>query len=547
MIAQDTIRILVADKLSKVGIDWLEQQDDVEVEVKPGMDPGELAKTVGDFDGMIVRSGAKVTADVLEHPGRLKGIARAGVGVDNIDVPVATAKGVIVMNTPGGNTVSTAELAFALMISLSRNIAPANASLRGGAWDRKKFQGTQLAGKTLGVVGMGRIGRTMAQRAAAFEMRVVGYDPFFAGQADGNVEMVKDLDELCKRADYISVHVPKSPETVGMIGAQQLDLMKPTCRLVNAARGGIIDPEALLEALDNDKIAGAALDVWTAEPPESEAEKKLIEHPKVLGVPHLGASTEEAQEQVAIDAAEQLVTALRGGEVRNALNAPGFGQKIPDWLMPYTELCSRMGTVLATVTPGALKKVEVIFRGKVAEENVAPLSTYLLVGLMSPHMEGPVNIVNAPVLAEQRGVDVETITSPKVKEFTNMVEVAVETDKMRRTAKGTIFGNRFPRIIAIDGFRMEMKPEGHVLIIRNDDKPGIVGRYGSILGEHDVNIADMTFSRKLDPPMAVVGINLDNAPSPEVIEAIRGADFVHEAYYLELPVLYQPEKEAAGE
>ncbi len=540
------IKILVADKLSKVGLDWLESQDDVEMTVKTGLSPEELAKIVGEYDGMIIRSGVKVTEEVLAEPGRLKGIARAGVGVDNINVPVATGKGVIVMNTPGGNTISTAELAFTLMLSLSRKIAPANASLKGGEWNRKAYQGTQLAGKTLGVVGMGRIGRAVAERALAFDMRVVGYDPFFAGGTEEKFEMVKDLQELCKRADYITVHVPKSPETLGMIGEEQIAAMKPTCRLVNAARGGIIDPDALLKAIKEERIAGAAIDVWTSEPPETEAEKELIDQPNVLGVPHLGASTEEAQEQVALDAAEQLVTAIRGGEVRNALNAPGFSQKIPDWLMPYTELNRRLGTILASITEGAIKKVEVIYRGKIADENIPPLTTYLLVGLLEPRMDYPVNIVNAPVMAKERGVEVEQITSAKVKEFTNMVEVTVHTDQGKRSAKGSIFGNRFPRIIAIDGYRMEMKPEGHVLVIFNDDKPGVVGKYGSLLGENGINIADMTFSRKLDPPRAVVGINLDNAPSETVLEELRSLEFVHEVHYLELPVLYQPEKEAQG-
>ncbi|HOF19056.1 MAG TPA: hydroxyacid dehydrogenase, partial [Phycisphaerae bacterium] len=328
------IKMLVADKLSKVGIEWLEAQDDVEVTVKAGLPPEELAKIVGEYDGMIIRSGVKVTADVLASPGRLKGIARAGVGVDNVDVPVATAKGIIVMNTPGGNMLATAELTMTLMLALSRKISPANASLKAGKWDRKSFEGTQLSGKTLGVVGMGRIGKAVASRAAAFEMRVLGFDPFFAGGEGMNVEMVKDINELCKRADYITVHVPKSAETLGMIGAEQFAVMKPTCRLLNAARGGIIDPKALLDALNAGKVAGAALDVWTKEPPESEAEKALIQHEKVLGVPHLGASTEEAQEQVALEAAQQLVEALRGGEVRNAVNAPGFDKALPASVRP---------------------------------------------------------------------------------------------------------------------------------------------------------------------------------------------------------------------
>ena len=538
-------KVLIADKLSAVGLDWLKRQDDVEIEVKPGQSSEELAKIVPEFDGMIIRSGAKVTAAVLENPGSLKCIARAGVGVDNVDVPVATAKGVIVMNTPGGNTVSTAELALTLMMALSRKVAPANASLRDGKWDRKVFQGTQVAGKTLGVVGMGRIGRAVAERAAGLDMRVLGYDPFFAGGNDA-VEMVKDLTELCKRSDYITVHVPKSPETLGMIGAEQIAAMKPSVRLINAARGGIVDPEALLAAIKEGRIAGAALDVYAAEPPSSEAELELIQQPNVLCVPHLGASTEEAQEQVALDAAEQLVDALRGGEVRNAINAPGFDQTLPPVLRPYTELANRIGTVLATISQGAIEKVEVIYRGAIGQMNIAPITTHLLVGLVGPRMEQPVNVINAPVLAKQRGVEIETITTEKVREFANLMEVTVVTDKGKRTAVGTIFGNRFPRIIAIDGYRMELKPEGHIVIIHNDDKPGVVGRYGSIFGSNDINIADMTFSRKLKLGMALVGINLDQAPPDEVMAEIRGIDFVKSAYHIYLPELPNEERDEVG-
>jgi D-3-phosphoglycerate dehydrogenase len=537
------MKVLIADKLSNVGLDWLRKQSDVELDIKPGLAPAELAKIVGNYDGMIIRSGVKVTAEVLENPGRLGCIARAGVGVDNVDVPVATAKGVIVMNTPGGNTLSTAELALALMLGLSRKIAPANASLKSGQWDRKSFEGTQLAGKTLGIVGMGRIGRAVAKRAVAMEMRVLGYDPFFAGEGGDSVEMVKDLNELCKRADYITVHTPKTAETSGMIGAEQLTVMKPTVRLINAARGGIIDPQALLDALNAKKVAGAALDVYLAEPPANEAEKALIQHPNVLAVPHLGASTEEAQEQVALEAAEQLVEALRGGEVRNAVNAPGFDKAMPPMLRPYTELATRMGTILASITPGAMSKVEVVYRGAIADMTVTPITAYLLAGLMQPHIEQPVNVINAPVIAKQRGVEVEQITSAKVREFSNLMEVTIHTDGGKRSAVGTIFGNRFPRVIAIDGYRMELKPEGHVVIILNQDRPGVVGRYGTIFGDSRINIADMTFSRKKRSGLALVGITLDQPPAKGTIEEINGLEPVESAYYIKLPELPIDEQE----
>ncbi len=541
----EKIKILIGDKLSPLGIEWLEQQNDVEVANLPGRDPAELKADLKNYDGIIIRSGVKLKGDMLDEPGRLRGIARAGVGVDNIDVPLATSKGIIVMNTPDGNTLSTAELAWALMLGLSRKIAPANQSLREGRWDRKKYQGTQLAGKTLGVIGMGRIGRAVAERALGFGMRVLMFDPFFAGSPRDGVEQVKDLLDLCKRADYITVHVPKSDETLGMIGAEQIAAMKPSVRLINAARGGIIEPQALLDGLNDGKVAGAALDVYTSEPPETEAELALVQHENVLAVPHLGASTEEAQDQVAIDAAQQLVEALRGGEVRNAVNAPGFDEALPEVLQPYTELASRMGRLLTATTDGAIQQVEVVYRGTIAEHNVNPLTTYLLVGLLQKHMDINVNVINAPVLAENRGVEVKQITSGKGGEFSRLMEVKLTTDKTQRTCVGTIFGNKYPRIIGLDGYRMEMRPEGHVVVIHNDDQPGALGQYGSVFGKHGINIADMTFSRKKRSGLAMVGINLDEAPSDTVMDEIRAMDLVENAWSLDLPSL--PADEAGEE
>ncbi len=531
------MKILAADKLSDVGLDWLARQDDVEVDSRPGLSPAELADAIGGYDGLIVRSGAEVTADVLARADKLRGIARAGVGVDNIDVPAATARGVLVMNTPDGNTIATAELTITLMMALSRKIAPASASLAAGRWDRKPFQGTQVAGKTLGVVGRGRIGRAVAARAAALEMHVLAYDPYLAvvpGQ--GDVEVVKDLAELCRRSDYVTVHVPMTAETEGLIGAEQIALMKPTVRLINAARGGIIDEGALADALEAGKVAGAALDVYAAEPPTGDVQRRLIEHPNVLAVPHLGASTAEAQEQVALDAAQQLVEALRGGEVRNAINAPGFAGRLPEVLQPYIELAGRMGMLLSGITPGALSRVEVLYRGPIAHMNVAPITTHLLVSLLGHCVDEPVNVVNAPVLAAERGVEVETITASTSREFANMMEVTIHTDRGRRHAAGTIFGTSSPRIVELDGYRMELQPVGHVAILFNEDRPGVIGRYGTLLGEAGVNIADMTVAR-MAGGMAAVGLNLDAALSYEVLQEILAIDFVTEAHVLDLPQL----------
>ena len=537
------VKVLIADKLGQAGMDYLRRQDDVEVAVRPGLAPAELAAVVGDFDGMIVRSGVKVTAEVLAESGRLRCIARAGVGVDNIDVPTATAKGIIVMNTPGGNTLSTAELTMALMLDLSRKVAPASASLRRGEWDRKAYEGTQLAGKVLGIIGVGRIGRAVADRAAAFGMRVLGYDPHLAGRPAEFIEMVSDLQALCRSADYITVHAPGTPEAMGLIGPEQLAVMKPTVRLINCARGGIIDPQALLAALEAGRVAGAALDVYTAEPPVSAAEQALIQHPSVLAVPHLGASTGEAQEQVALEAAEQLVEALRGGAVRNAVNAPGFDRALPPELRPFAELARHMGAILAHITPGAVRKVEVICRGAIGEAAATPLATCFLVGLLQPHLAQPVNVVNAPVLAERRGIEVSRLVSAKAEDFASVLQAVVHTDRTRRSAMATLYGRR-PRVIAIDGYHMELNPQGHVLIIFWDDLPGMVGKLGTLLGRNAINIADMTVSRKLQPRKVVVGVNLDQSPLPEVMAEIHALGGVHEAYCLELR---GPEGLPAGE
>lgn len=531
------MKVLIADKLSDSGIEWLKRQDQVEVVVKPGLPPAELAGIVGEYDGMIIRSGVKVTAEVLAQPGKLRCIARAGVGVDNVDVPTATAKGIIVMNTPGGNTLSTAELTWALMLAMSRKIVPANVSLTGGAWDRKKFQGTQLAGKTLGVVGLGRVGTAVAKRALAMEMRLLAYDPYFAGECpEGSFEMVKTLEELCRRSDYITVHVTKSAETTGMIGAKQIGMMKDGVRLINSARGGIIDPPALLEGLESGKVAGAAIDVWTSEPPESEVEKKLIAHERVLGMPHLGASTEEAQEQVALDAASQLVDALRGASIRNAINAPGFDQALSPVMRLYAMLAQRMGTILAAVTPGAVQHARVIYRGDVSGENVAVLTTHLTLGLVSAHME-TANIINAPVLARQRGLEVETATSEESRDFASLIEVEIRTDRGRRTAMGTLFGRKFARIVALDGYRMEIHPEGPLAVLFTDDRPGVIGNIGAAFGDAGVNIAHMTFGRKKSTRKSVIVVNLDAAAPEEVLRKVADMDFVHEVYSMVLPAL----------
>jgi D-3-phosphoglycerate dehydrogenase len=428
-------------------------------------------------------------------------------------------------------------LTITLMMSLSRNIAPAWASLQDGKWDRKPFQGNQVYGKTLGVIGMGRIGRAVALRAVGLGMHVLAYDPHvsFPAEVEG-LEAISQIDELCQRADYVTVHVPRTPETLGMIGAEQIAMMKPGVRLINAARGGVIDETALADGLDSGAVGAAALDVYTSEPPTEDVHRRLIDNPKVLAVPHLGASTAEAQDQVALEAAQELIAALRGYEVRNALNAPGFDGEIPEKLQPYLALARRMGIMLCGITAGAIDTVEVTYRGPIAEMNVTPVTTHLLVGLLANALDEPVNVVNAPVLAQQRGVNVQVATSPRSVRYNDVLEVAVRGPKANRSLVGTVFGPSLMRIVELDGYRVELEPTGEVAIFFNDDTPGVIGKYGQVLGEAGINIAHMTVARKTGNG-AAVALNLDTAPDAALLKRILQIDAVQDAYVLHLPEL----------
>ena len=523
------IKVLITDKLAQEGIDLLNSMEGVEAVVKTGAGEDELAEMIGEHDGLIVRSGTKVTAKVLARPGKLRGIARAGVGVDNIDVAEATRKGILVMNTPGGNTLSAAEHTMALILSMSRNVVPACNSLKSGAWDRKKYMGNQLNGKVLGVIGLGRIGLSVAQMAEGFNMKILGYDPFAAPtDADKlNIEITEDLDRVFREADYITVHVPKNEQTVNMIGAEQIGLMKPTVRLVNCARGGIINEDALYDALAEKRIAGAALDVYTAEPPENTRFKDLT---NCLVTPHLGASTEEAQIEVAVEAAQILVEALKGGAVRNAVNAPSVAGAMPAAVSRYSRLAQRIGTLLSTIAPGHIKSVEVQYRGSIAEMAVEPVTLSFAIGLLQKHFEMPLNMVNVPILAKERGISIDETKNTEAKDVAASFSAKVVTDKVTRTVTGSVFGERLLRIIEIDGFNIEMTPQGPVLVIFNDDKPGVIGAVGTVCGKHQINICTMGVGQKLEQQKATLAVSLDKVPAGEVVEELGKLDFVNEIY-----------------
>jgi len=526
-------KVLITDKLAQEGIDLLNSMDGVQAVVETDISEDELAKIIGQYDGLIIRSATKVTKKVLSTPGQLKAIARAGVGVDNVDVPEATRKGILVMNTPGGNTVSAAEHTMALILAMSRNVVPACNSLKSGVWEKKKYMGNQLNNKVLGLIGLGRIGMVVAKMAKGFNMKILGYDPLAAPtEAEKlGVEVTDNLERIFKEADYVSVHVPKNEQTLNMIDAEQIKMMKPTVRLINCARGGIINEDALYNALAEKRVAGAALDVYSKEPPE---DTRFAEFENCLVTPHLGASTEEAQVEVAVEAAQILVDAIKGGPIRNAVNAPATLGVMPPIVDQYVRLARRIGALLGTIAPGRIKDVQVQYRGSIAEMAVEPVTLNFAIGLLQKHFDMPLNMVNTPVLAKERGISISETKNTEAKDVAASLGATVSTDKVTRTVTGSIFGETLPRIIEIDSFNIEMTPQGPVVVIFNEDKPGVIGAVGTICGRHNINICTMGVGQKLAERKAILAVSLDKEPDAKVVQELSELDFVNEIYVCKL-------------
>jgi len=528
-------KILVTDKLAQKGIDILSSATDFEAVVRTELakNEDELASIIGQYDGLIVRSGTKVKARVLENSGRLKAIVRAGVGVDNIDIDAATRKGILVMNTPGGNTLSAAEHTLALMLAMSRNVVAACNSLKSGAWDRKKYMGNQLGGKVLGIIGLGRIGMAVAKMAAGFDMKILGYDPF-AAPADAEkigVEVTDNIERIFKQSDYITVHVPKNSQTLNMIVKKQIEMMKPSVRLINCARGGIINEDALYNALKKRRIAGAALDVFSTEPPDNT---RFSELDNCVVTPHLGASTEEAQIEVAVEAAGIIIDVLKDGQVRNAVNAPSIVGKMPPIVGQYAQLARRIGVLISTVLSGRIKGVAVSYRGLIAEAAVEPVTLSFEIGLLQRHFDMPLNMVNVPVLAKERGISIDETRNTEAKDVASSFQAKVVTDRMTRTVTGSVFGEKLLRIIEIDGFNVEMTPQGAVLIIYNEDRPGVIGSVGMVCGKHSINICTMGVGQKAVEQKAILAVSLDKLPDEKVVEELGRLEFVNEIYLCQL-------------
>jgi D-3-phosphoglycerate dehydrogenase / 2-oxoglutarate reductase len=525
------MRILVADKLAEEGLEFLKQSG-IEYDVKVGLKEDELAAAVPSYDALIVRSGAKVTAKVLTNPGRLKAIARAGVGVDNIDLDASTAKGILVLNTAEASTLSTAEHALALMMSLARKIPQAHQSLRGGQLEWKKrsqFQGTQLAGKTLGVVGLGRIGRTVASRAIAMEMNVIGFDPYFTSPSalDGKVRLVRDFDEFLSQIDVITFHVPGGEGTRHLLNRERLfGKCRPNLLVVNDARGEVIDEYALAEALKEKKIAGAALDVYQTEPPAKD--HPLFGLDNVVLTPHLGASTDEAQTAVSVEAAKAIVAYLRSGEIRGAVNAGGVKLDLPPDEMPFTKLASRIGTLLAGLCENGYKTITLRASGARAPKHMSTLLRLAAAELLKPHLGvGAVNVINVEHLARARGIEMVQVHEPNPPSglVGDIVGVRVEgPNGESHRILGTVYQDGLPRVLRIDGYSMDMIPEGNMVLIINQDQPGVIGTVGSSFGDAQVNIADMVISREIGKDgkaTALMVIKTDSAPTDALVNRLR--------------------------
>ncbi len=520
-------KIIITDSVDTKCVSILESAGH-QVTYKPGMPKEDIKKVINEYNGLVVRSATKVTADIISLMDNMEVIGRAGTGVDNIDIEAATRKGIMVMNTPGGNTVSAAEHTMALMLTMCRNTAQANQSMRAGKWDRKNFKGTELQGKVLGVIGLGKIGREVAVRSKAFEMNVIGYDPVLSDEVAGKlgIKPVK-LDEIFEQSDIITIHVPKSDETKNLISEKTLSRCKNGVKIINCARGGIVNETDLVKAVNDGKVSSAALDVYSSEPPDFSSE--LVQHPKIITTPHLGASTEEAQEKVAIQIAEQMVDLFNDKPVRGSVNASALGASVNKDIHPYIKLGENLGVLHAQLIQGQLKKIDINYSGQLLHSSTTLLSTAVLKGFLSKMLTEGVNLINAPFLAKEMGIVINETKSGANSTYTNLMTVEFTSDKEKRSFAGTVIGNNELRIVNIDNYLLELKPEGNLLFYSNIDRPGILATVSKILAEENINIAGLSLGRNEMGKEALTVINVDSEidkKSIEAISSIAGVDKV---------------------
>jgi len=526
-------KILVSDPISEIGLKKLMEDPDIILDVKTDLTKEQLIEIIGEYDGLLVRSQTKVTAEVLEAATQLKVIGRAGVGVDNIDIKASTERGVVVINAPDGNTISTAEHSFAMLMSMARWIPQAHQDLKQGVWNRKKYVGVELNHKTLGIIGLGRIGSEIAIRAKSFNMNIVGYDPFITEERAKQIGVtLGTVEEVVQQADFITVHTPLTKETKYIIDDEQFAKMKKGVRIINCARGGIIREEALLKALDEGVVAAAALDVYEEEPPQENA---LVNHPNVVTTPHLGASTKEAQLNVAIDVAEEVHHFIKEEPFRNAINMPSLSKEALLHVRPYVQLAEKLGVFISNVILGAIEKVEINVAGDIADKEIDILGRTVLKGILSQYLGmGEVNDVNAPVIAKGRGVDVTESKTSKSHGFTNLMTVKVKTNHEEKYIAGTLLNGYGARIVNFNGYTVDLIPEGHVVVTEHIDQPGIIGKFGTILGDAQVNIATMQLGRKQLGGKAIAFLGVDKEVDEEALVELKQVEGVQNTFQVEL-------------
>jgi D-3-phosphoglycerate dehydrogenase / 2-oxoglutarate reductase len=526
-------KVLIADAISQRGVDELSREGELDVAIKTALSEQELIGVIPPFSALVVRSQTRVTADILNAGTKLRVVGRAGVGVDNVDVETATRRGVVVLNAPGGNTISTAEHAFSLLLCVARKIPQADANVRTNSWDKKNFEGVELYNKTLGVIGMGRIGSELSRRAIAFGMRVVAYDPYLSAARARRlqVELVDEFDDLLSGADFISLHTPLTAETRHILDAARLRKTKRGVRIINCARGGLIDEAALAQALRDGHVAGAALDVFDIEP--LPADSPLRDAPNVVLTPHLGASTTEAQESVGIEIAQSIRAVLLEGTIRNAVNMPNLDAKTLAIIGPHLRFGEKLGQFLSQIAPKRAESFNINYSGKVNEADTTAITRAVLKGFLQIAGGSEINEVNAPAFAETLGLRVSESRLSAPGDYTDMLEVSAAGEGKTVSVGGAFFGAT-PRIVSINSRPVEARPQGVVLVLENTDRPGMVGRIGTLLGEHGVNIATMSLSRNQAGGTALTVLNLDTAPSEELLSEIRASDDIRSAQVIQL-------------
>lgn len=526
------MKVLVSDSLSEKGVNIFRETPDIDVDVITDLSPAALKEIIGKYHALVIRSSTRVTSEIIDAADNLKVIGRAGIGLDNVDISAASKKGIIVMNTPEGNTVTTAEHTIAMIMALSRNIPQATASLKEGKWEKKRFEGLEIFNKCLGIIGVGRIGRLVAERAKALKMKVIAHDPFIKPEVIEGLDLEPvSFEELLKKSDYITIHTPSTDETVNMINKETISKMKRGALVVNCARGDIVNEDDLYEALESGYLKGAAVDVFRKEPP---GKVKLMNLANFICTPHLGASTKEAQDRVAEEVANQIVSYLLYSSIKNAVNVPNISPELISTLRPYAILAERMGLIQTQLTDSAIREVQINYLGKVTEYNVSPLTTAMLKGLLSPIVKDQVNFVNAPFIASERGIKVIESKTRESEDFASLIVLTVKTSASKNILSGTIFGNDLPRILRINNFFFEAIPEGHNLLINSTDKPGVIGIITSILGKHDVNISVMQVGEEKEKKENIILLCTNVSADSETIEELRALEYISSVRKIEL-------------